>query len=162
MLKLVSYKENEMLESAVREFHERLRVSATRPFPSDIASKYMEIADTLHKLAKQLEQHVGDPDGRALRVHLTLEETAEWLDALAIGDELAAFDALCDRLYVLIGDAVTYDLPLSSGFAEVHRSNMTKEKQPDDPSAERVRQKGPNYEPPNLREILEAHRKCAQ
>ena len=49
-------------------------------------------------------------------------------------------------------------LPLDKAFAEVHRSNMTKRVQTNDPDKARVRDKGPGYEPPDLARVLEEHR----
>ncbi len=40
---------------------------------------------------------------------------------------MSAADAWADRAYVLFGDAVAAGLPAAELFAEVHRSNMTKE-----------------------------------
>lgn len=97
-------------------------------------------------------------DQRMLRMHLALEELTEFIIAILNNDEQALLDSLADRLYVLLGDAATFDLPLAAAFDEVHKSNMTKERQKLDPSGERVRIKGPNYVPPDLRSILLVHR----
>jgi hypothetical protein len=146
----------------VKDFHLAQRVSpdsVVSPLHPDepLTRTLGHISTMLKALSQRLEHHyLHHPAG--LRPHLTLEETAEWIDALIDGDEERALDALADRLYVLFGDAATYDLPLEAAFAEVHWSNMTKEKQPDDPSAARVRAKGPNYVPPNLRKVLDDYR----
>ena len=60
------------------------------------------------------------------RLAMDLEELAEWAEAHASGDLIAAADAWGDRMYVLLGDAVTTGLPAETIFAEIHRSNMTK------------------------------------
>jgi len=60
------------------------------------------------------------------RALMAAEELAEWIEAHAAGDLNSAADALGDRLYVLLGDAVASGLPLQPIFDEVHRSNMTK------------------------------------
>jgi hypothetical protein len=83
-----------------------------------------------------------------------LEELGELLQAMSERDELNTLDSLADLLYVVIGTAVTLDLPAAEAFEEVHASNMTKEKQPADPGKDRVRSKGPNYRPPNLSCVL--------
>jgi predicted HAD superfamily Cof-like phosphohydrolase len=57
---------------------------------------------------------------------MTLEELAEWLRAHAQQDLTAAADAIGDRLYLLLGDAVASGLPLTEIFRTVHSSNMTK------------------------------------
>lgn len=100
---------------------------------------------------------------RATRGHLCCEEVSELMKGLAGQDEEQILDALCDLLYVVVGTAVVYDLPLGEGFLEVHTSNMTKEKQTSDPYANRVRDKGPNYQSPDLKGVLERwHQKKAQ
>lgn len=93
------------------------------------------------------------------RLHLELEELAEKYAAMFDGDEVAALDGAADQLYTLLGTAAVFDMPLEAAFLEVHKSNMTKEKQPDDPLAHRVRDKGPNYRPPDIAEVLTRHRK---
>ena len=142
----------------VQAFHNRLQVSHKRDFfhgqPCD---NLKDFGLSLISFSKALEPEVNE-DTRVLRAHLLIEEVGEFVLALEKGDEHEALDALTDLLYVLIGTAVTFDWPLSEAFDEVHRSNMTKEKQPTDPSAARVRQKGPNYSPPDIKGILQAYR----
>jgi predicted HAD superfamily Cof-like phosphohydrolase len=114
-------------------------------------------AVVLKQMSKDLEIWVDKP--RSLRAHLMIEELAEVVEALSEADELKLLDGLADLLYVLLGTCAIYNLPIQEAFEEVHRSNMTKEKQPDDPSAARVRKKGPNYSPPDLEKVLnEYHR----
>ena len=60
------------------------------------------------------------------RLCMSLEETIEWIEAHEQGDLVAVADALGDRAYLLLGDAVSTGIPLDKVFAEVHRSNMTK------------------------------------
>ena len=143
--------------SDVRAFHERMQVSKQRPFPKGEFNLVIKtIGELLCTASQQLESLVDD--GACLRAHLMSEELGEFLVALGEGHESLAFDALLDLLYVCVGTADMYDWPLEEGWDEVQRSNMSKEKQPDDPAAERVRDKGPNYSPPDLFKILEAHR----
>jgi len=162
----------------VREFHDRMQISKTQPLPheplfvvrglSDVALWGRDIPTELKHLSGELES-LGKFDERYNRLHLIIEETAELAVAFHRGCdpndeedrldyETAVLDALADLAYVVIGSAVAFDLPLANGFSEVHASNMTKEKQPTDPSAHRVRAKGPNYRPPNLKDIIRLHR----
>lgn len=72
----------------------------------------------------------------ALRLRLTHEETKEFADAFSYNpgtgeydvDKVETLDSLCDRLYCLLGDALSvglgYHLPVA--FRIVHESNMTK------------------------------------
>lgn len=106
--------------------------------------------------AERLMQCLDDPIG--LRLHLELEELAEKFEAMLEGNEEKMLDGAADQLYVLLGTAAIYDLPLEEAFVEVHVSNMTKEKQPDDPHAQRLRSKGPNYRPPDIANVLRLHK----
>lgn len=99
-------------------------------------------------------EHNDDP--RFLRTHLILEETAELLEAMGRGDELLLLDALADLIYVILGTAIMFDLPLAEAFVEVHKSNMTKKVRTDS----RCRDKG-DWSLPDLKTILERHR-CKQ
>ena len=63
---------------------------------------------------------------RKFRHDLTDEENVEFRDAETL-DKL--FDGIQDKLYVTLGDAVAAGFTaedVSRGFAEVHRSNMSK------------------------------------
>jgi len=63
---------------------------------------------------------------RKFRHDLTDEENVEFRQAETITD---LFDAIQDKLYVTFGDAVAAGFTaedVSRGFAEVHRSNMSK------------------------------------
>lgn len=63
-----------------------------------------------------------------LRYNLALEELQEFMDACQTENHVKIFDALVDQLYILIGTAHVFGMAdaLEAGFAEVHRSNMTK------------------------------------
>jgi len=146
----------------VSDFHDKVAGRVIEPLKPELLNTatindaIVSTAEVAHQFLKDFKES-GNPI--ELRSHLILEETSELLDAMSIGDELRALDALADLLYVLIGTAVTLDLPLPEAFVEVHRSNMTKQKQADDPDAARVRSKGPNYSPPDLKSILDNYRR---
>jgi len=92
-----------------------------------------------------------DWSAEELRMHLIVEETAELADAFVAGSRVEVLDALADLIYVVIGTAVTFGLPLAEAVDEVHRSNMTK-------TVNRDRAghpgKGKGYSPPQLGKIL--------
>ena len=159
------------LEGMFKEFHDKLEISATEKLlPLDtkrimkvtalhidsVSKHFLEVYKIWLEANKNVE-NATNKDTAYLRMHLILEETAELMNAFVNHDELGAFDALCDLIYVTAGTAAVFNMPLSEGFEEVHRSNMTKEKQPTDSDAIRVREKGPNYEPPQLHRILLNH-----
>lgn len=100
------------------------------------------------------------PDHRFLRFSLVMEEAAvELATALIDGDEEKLLDAMADAVYVIAGTAVTFDLPLSAAFEEVHRSNMTKKAARDnDQQTNRLSDKGDEYQPPRLKELLLSYR----
>lgn len=60
------------------------------------------------------------------RVHLILGEVAELIFGLAECNEIEVADGIADSMYVILGAAVTYNIPAETVFNEVHRSNMTK------------------------------------
>jgi predicted HAD superfamily Cof-like phosphohydrolase len=137
---------------AVHEFQSHMKVSPNQNMPQHELPALRSYGKTLQQWAFVLEQqlHKNRDDLRILRAHLMLEELGEVIQAMGDGDELAVLDGLSDLLYVLVGTAVTFRLPLHSAFWEVHRSNMTKQPK----NGERLRDKGPAYVPPNLYDIL--------
>ena len=142
---------------AVKAFHDKLQVSPTQPMPTEVDRTLCDVARRI-LMASKLMEPMGAVDERWNRAHLIAEETGELIQAMGAGDEEKAFDGLIDLLYVVLGTAVTFDWPLAEGFEEVHRSNMTKEKQPTDVSEHRVRDKGPNYKAPDLQAVLNKYR----
>jgi predicted HAD superfamily Cof-like phosphohydrolase len=99
-----------------------------------------------------LENQTGNP--ATYRIHLIAEEFGELIHAMLSGDEIGVADAMTDLLYVITGLGVTYGLPVDELFAEVHRSNMTKQTVTLDGN----RGKGEEYDPPKIKEILDAFR----
>lgn len=119
---------------------------------------------------RELHEKIGQPApdkvtplGRRrteLRISLMEEELSELRTALRMK---ACFDAdaedihivkeICDLLYVTFGTAVEMGIPLERFFAEVHRSNMTKN--PGNLREDGKILKGPEYEPPRLEPMLE-------
>ena len=141
------------------EFYDDLRPSSEEGPLTTCATSLQIHATHLLNMGKFYGDGGPRKDLRYLRAHLMCEELGEVLEALEKGDEVALFDGLCDLIYVILGTACIYSLPIASGFEEVHRSNMTKAPQADDPDKERLRQKGPDYSAPDLKGILERWRK---
>lgn len=94
-----------------------------------------------------------------LRYDLAQEELNEFLEACHNKDVTAIFDALVDQLYILLGTAHAFGLgaALEDGFAEVHRSNMTKLDEFGKPvyRADGKVIKSELYERPNLQRVLD-------
>ncbi len=61
-----------------------------------------------------------------LRDDLLREEVNEFIDALQVGDIVDVADAIADCIYILIGTALEFGIPLDRVWAEVQRSNMAK------------------------------------
>lgn len=150
--------------NAVRDFHQALDISHECEFnPEPIMSEALHLdLEKSKRLALRLQDLIKSGDARYLRMHLIIEEATEFCRACQAGDEVMAFDALIDLLYVTLGTAVQFQWPLQEGFDEVHASNMTKQKQSSDPHSARVRDKGSNYRPPNLEPILASYRKVRE
>ena len=140
--------------SQVTDFHDAIGATiAAKPslLPHDPAMTKETLAE-LQRLLSRLDSSRRDGDELLLRLCLALEETAEWLDAHLRNDLVAAADAWGDRLYVLLGDAVSTGLPAQNVFDEVHRSNMSKQCK----SSNRGKAvKGSSYRRPQLDEVLQ-------
>lgn len=138
----------------VCDFHRGMRAPVAhtpRLLPGNAATAGA-MADRLQVFADEAAQMAAATNDVLLaRTAMAIEELGEWLTAHADGDLVAAADAWADRAYVLFGDAVVAGLPAEKLFAEVHRSNMTKE--PDSAGSGKAI-KGASYDPPRLAEIL--------
>ena len=77
-------------------------------------------------------QHVGtrpefpDPAERELRIKLLKEEYEEYIQGECKNDLENIAKELADIIYIVCGTAVSYGIPLSRVFDEVHRSNLSK------------------------------------
>lgn len=91
---------------------------------------------------------------RALRIGLLQEEWHEYLEAERKRDMVEIADALGDMLFVIIGTAAEYGLPIQEIVREICRSNLTKIGGPIREDGKIL--KSENYEPPRIAEILEA------
>jgi len=138
----------------VREFHKKMSAPISRSprlLPGNAATAGA-IAARLQVFADETALIAAESDDVLIaRAAVAMEELAEWLTAHEHSDRIAAADAWADRAYVLFGDAVTAGLPAEKLFAEVHRSNMTKE--PDSAGSGKAI-KGATYEPPQIAEVL--------
>lgn len=145
------------LVECVREFMVS-KVGAPDPqhLPIREAHGINEAGELLISESKRLLQtYDKNHDQRFLRTSLMLEELGESLQGMSVCDEVAVLDGLADLLYGLIGTAIQFDLPIIEAFLEVHRSNMTKRDYAGDC---RIRDKGPDYVPPDLGRVLREYR----
>lgn len=83
-----------------------------------------------------------------LRSRLLQEEVAEFTGCASQEDMVGMVDALCDILYVTYGAALCLGVDLEPIFAEVQRSNMTKDGGGQDTGGKII--KGPYFSAPNI------------
>jgi predicted HAD superfamily Cof-like phosphohydrolase len=141
-------------QSKAAEFHRAIGASvASRPtlLASDRNSA-RRIAVELRELLARCHPPSYEENELLGRLALELEELAEWVEAHANDDLIAAADAWGDRLYVLLGDAAATGLPAEEIFAEIHRSNMTKTGQ--QPGSDRKGVTESSFQVPKLANVL--------
>lgn len=110
-----------------------------------------EIADALQEWSQDnlrygISLAQEDRDPRILRASLMAEELGELIEAMSGQNYVKIADSIADLLYVVLGTAVCYNMDAGALFQTVHDSNMTKQVTTDI----RVRDKGPNYVPPDI------------
>lgn len=97
---------------------------------------------------------IPNDDIRSLCMALIDEESDELYHAGLAQDLVEVADAIADLLYVTLYTANAYGLDMAPIFAEVQRSNMTKKGGAKREDGKQL--KGPGYEPPNLKTIVES------
>lgn len=91
--------------------------------------------------------------GNVRQAH-TLKEVEELKEAMDNKDLIEIADALVDIQYFIYGTAIAYGIDLEPCFAEIHRSNMSKDRPDPTQYVDAKAVKGPNYSPPNLTQCL--------
>lgn len=91
-------------------------------------TQYQKVKEFMQAFGQECPSEPCLPENgiRGLRGQLIDEERAELEDAT---DEVEAFDAVLDLLYVVMGAGIAHGFSeeqVAAGLAEVHRSNMTK------------------------------------
>jgi predicted HAD superfamily Cof-like phosphohydrolase len=93
------------------------------------------------------------PEIVELRERLLREEWEEFQTALAERNIVEVADALADMMYIIVGTALSFGIPLDRVWAEVQRSNMAKA----DPATGKFRRrpdgkilKSDGWTPPNI------------
>lgn len=133
----------------VRQFHARIHgpIAEEVQFLRCEPLQVLQFAERIRALSTEmLEAAEGMQDVLLCRTALSLEELSEWLTAHYNQSLTDSGDALADRLYLLLGDAVATKLPLERLFRIVHASNMTK--MPGVTNGYGRGAKGPDYHPP--------------
>ena len=142
------------LTGKVRQFHRHVD-APIRNKPTLLPSDGDEAAEAAGELSFMVSRY--QADGRELsefltRLLLNVEELAEWCQAHANQDLVAAMDGWGDRIYVLLGDAVAAGLPADEIFQEVHRSNMSKVAGSTSDAGKGI--KDASFQPPKLDDLL--------
>ena len=103
------------------------------------------------------EPTLRDSRAQQLRYDLIDEELEELKMAFDNDDIVEIADALTDLLYVVYGAGHAFGIDLDECFLEVHESNMSKLGEDGRPIYREDGKvlKGPDYFPPNLKEILD-------
>lgn len=94
--------------------------------------------------------HLPDKEVVRKRMKLLEDQYHEYRYAERGKDLTKVTDALADMVYVICGTAHYYGIPLDKVFAEVHRSNMTKDGKDENGKV----LKGEHFSPPEIAEIL--------
>lgn len=130
-------------EAMLRKFHEKFNhyiFFGYTPDPEISELRYKLIDEEVNKELLPILQKFIDSPGK-----------------IEIEDYVELADALADSLYVIFGTCISHGIPINEVFAEVQRSNMTKSMEKDTKSIKGKTIKGPNYEPPDIKEIIKEH-----
>lgn len=145
-----------------RKFHRKHGFSLDKDLTSfksdDNMTRYLKaLAVELLTHAKDIEGMMpNEHDPRLARTQLMVEELGETILGLANCNEVETLDGLSDLVFVTIGTALAFGLPIVEGLDEVCDSNLTKD--PRDKTDPRLRRKGPDYVPPNMARVISWHR----
>lgn len=97
-----------MYKASVKEFQKAV-YAKTRDWRSDLGQTFIPNNPTAIRIATLIK-----------------EEADELIEALLSGTEEEVRKEMCDLLYVAMGPAVIYELPVDNDFELVHENNMLK------------------------------------
>ena len=147
------------------EFHEAFGhpVNEAPGFTDDLSDSealmVQGAAKMLERLVEFSKHGVVGTSRRMLRIALLAEEVAEYMNAEVENDLVAVADGLADIEVIADGTALEHGIPLDHVREEIHRSNMSKlgaDGKPIHDGRGKI-MKGPNYQPPRIGDIIEAH-----
>lgn len=150
----------------VGEFHRAFSLPVeSRPRVPDERTVRLRLALLLEEFHELAEATCQQPCAQQQAFLDTLAEARVQLEALSgfQVDLVAVADALTDINYVTYGAGHSFGIDLDATCAEVHRSNMSKlgaDGQPVKDARGKVL-KGPDYQPPQLAQVLAEQEKAA-
>ncbi len=121
---------------------------------SMVAEFHRKFGFTINSSPTRIDRELG-----RVRHYHTSNELAELGTAIEQDDLVEVADALGDLLYFIYGTGVAYGIDLGVVFAEIHRSNMSKERPDPTQYVDAKAVKGADYTPPNLEAILQSSNK---
>lgn len=129
----------------VKEFHKAFNTESDPTTPQS----YINCFDLRQKLITEEYKEVLEEMGYSVDIKLDRFGSGE-VNIINLSKELA------DLLYVVLGTAAAYGIPIDDVYREVHRSNMSK-LAPDGTVLYREDGKvlkGPNYSPADIKKVL--------
>ena len=121
-------------------------------------SNFLKVKKFLDTYGQEVKSKAEFPNKNIVKLRLNLikEELEELQEAIKQEDLLEVADALTDILYVTYGAGHAFGIDLDNCFDEVQKSNMSKLDEDGKPIYRDDGKvlKGPNYRPPNLKEIM--------
>jgi predicted HAD superfamily Cof-like phosphohydrolase len=146
---------NAIKQSKLHEYENR----KGKGMKTRIESNFESVGDFMESFGQEVhnEPTLRDSQTQQLRYDLIDEELEELKMAFDNDDIVEIADALTDLLYVVYGAGHAFGIDLDECFLEVHESNMSKLGEGGRPIYREDGKvlKGPEYFPPNLKEILD-------
>ena len=149
-------------QNCIREMMEAFgqKVRYEPHLPGDISEDMFEgllfLSSRLQQIIESHPQSDTSSKERILRIHLLMEEFAEYLHAEAVDDIVKIADGLGDMIVIIVGTALSYGIPIDRVFEEIHKSNMSKlgpDGKPIKNDKGKV-MKGPDYFRPDIQGVL--------
>lgn len=137
----------------LREFHEKFGAAINKPLDMELTKLRSKLIDeeaheTIQELSYENAIEKLSPRSKLCKYNFDKMNTSAHKQKLV--------KELADLMYVTIGAAVTFGLPLEEVFYEVHKSNMSKLGEDGKPIYREDGKvlKGPNYKEPDLEKFF--------
>lgn len=144
------------MQLAVREFLVKHLGADENGWPTRVGlfNKWLLIKEEFEELSAAVGLEVPTIEASEASIERLLVSSQDYpSDAI---DEVETVDAICDLLYVIMNLCEELHLNIQPFFDEVHRSNMTKT--PAVLSPNKKIMKGPDWQPPAIKLLLEQYR----